>query len=199
MQKGNTLILLRDIVPPAGSPTNYAEPQFVGLAMNYRLLDLTSTFTQKIGPKYDVQLQADFVRNMAYNPKAPFRYGALDYPLTNGILNSSGGTNLFVPDKLLSGPNGYQGIVTVGDLVIHDQWQWNVFAGYRYLQPDAVIDGFTYADFHLGGTNAKGYILGGTLAFYKDTTATVRWLSADQIFGPRLAIDVLQLDLNTYF
>ena len=31
---------------------------------------------------------------------------------------------------------------------------------YRYLERDAVLDAFTDSDFHLGGTDAKGYQLG---------------------------------------
>jgi hypothetical protein len=196
MQKGNTLFFLRDIIPPAGSPTDYSQPQYVGLALNYREAEINSTFTWKLGEKYDLQLQADYVRNVAYDPKVPFRYGALGQPIVNAVINTSG---MIVPNKLDSGPNGYQVQAQIGDLAVHERWQWNFLAGYRYLEPDAVLDSYTWHDFHLGGTNAKGYFLAGTLGVYENTAVTARWLSADQVFGPRLSIDVLQVELNTSF
>jgi hypothetical protein len=193
MQKGNTLFLIRDIIsdlPPKGFPL----PEYAGLSFNYDELDFNSTFTTKLGSKYDLQLQGDYVRNLAYDPKSAYRYAPLGTPFTN--VGAQVGN---APPPLESGPNGYQGQATFGDLVLYDRWQWNVFAGYRYLEPDAVLDAFTWSDFHLGGTNAKGYFVGASLAVYDNTWITARWLSADQIYGPPLAIDVLQVDLNTAF
>jgi hypothetical protein len=51
----------------------------------------------------------------------------------------------------------------------------------------------------MGGTNAKGYYVFGNFAFYKNTWASLRWFSANQVYGPPLAIDVLQLELNAAF
>jgi hypothetical protein len=62
-----------------------------------------------------------------------------------------------------------------------------------------VVDAFTDPDFHLGGTNAKGWVLGTDLGLLKNTWLTVRWLTADEISGPPLAIDVLQVDVNARF
>ncbi len=60
-------------------------------------------------------------------------------------------------------------------------------------------DAFTDSDFHLGGTNAKGYFIGGAFAPYRNVTIGGRWLSANEIVGDPFAIDVLQLDLNVAF
>ena len=62
-----------------------------------------------------------------------------------------------------------------------------------------MLDAFTDSDFHLGGTNAKGYFLGIDYAFTQRVFATLRYLSANEIDGPPLGIDVLQLDLNAQF
>ncbi|MFX9023817.1 putative porin, partial [Acinetobacter baumannii] len=65
---------------------------------------------------------------------------------------------------------------------------------------DATLDAFTDSDFHLGGTDARGYFLGGKLGVADSTSVTLRWMSANTISLPQaLNIDVLQLDLNTSF
>ena len=76
---------------------------------------------------------------------------------------------------------------------------WNAFVTYKYLQDNSVLDAFTDSDFHLGGTNAKGYIIGGRLALERNVWLRLRWLSADEVDGPPLSIDVLQFDLNARF
>ena len=91
------------------------------------------------------------------------------------------------------------GPITIGADAIRKLHDWQVFVGYRYLERDAVLDAFTDSDFHLGGTDAKGWILGGDYGLARNTWLTLRYLSADEIDGPPLGIDVLQLDLNTRF
>ncbi len=61
------------------------------------------------------------------------------------------------------------------------------------------LDAINDPDFNLGGTNAKGFILGGTLGLAHNVRAGVRWMSTNQITGDPLAIDVLQIDLNVAF
>ena len=85
---------------------------------------------------------------------------------------------------------------TFGDSETRTPWAWNVSVGYKYLEPDAVPDAFTDSDFHLGGTNARGFIVGGSLGLFDNTWLTARWLSANEVYGPPMAIDVVQLDLN---
>jgi hypothetical protein len=71
--------------------------------------------------------------------------------------------------------------------------------GYRYVESDAVVDGFTDSDFGGGGTNLQGYTIGGNVAFSRYVYAGVRWLSADSIAGPTFKEDIIQLDLNAKF
>jgi len=73
--------------------------------------------------------------------------------------------------------------------------QWRATVGYRYLQRDAVLDSFTDSDFHLGGTDAKGYSLQLDFGLTKSAFARMRYLSANEIDGAPLGIDVLQLDI----
>lgn len=189
MQKGNSLFLLRDITPPAASPTNYAEPQFVGLVYDYRLIDAVAEFEAPLFGNIHGLLQGDYVRNLAYDPGAALARGSATQPVTNYDVNTG----------YKSGPNGYMIKAVLGTATRSRRGDWFLSAGYKYIEPDAVLDAFNDHDFHLGGTNAKGYILTGGYYFARDTWIDTRWFSADQVYGPPLAIDVLQLELQTRF
>jgi hypothetical protein len=89
--------------------------------------------------------------------------------------------------------------VAFGDAEVINANDWQVFVAYKRLERDALLDAFTDSDFHLGGTDTKGYILGGSYGLAKNTYLTFRYLSADQISGPPLGIDVFQFDLNVRF
>ncbi len=188
MQKGNTLFLIRDIIPPANNPLNYAEPQFVGLSYDYRLVDAMAEFELPLFGDTRGQLQADYVRNLAYDPAK-----ALANPLRQPI------TNFDVNSTYRSGPNALMVKATVGYLHPENRGDWYFSAGYKYIEPDAVLDAFNDHDFHMGGTNARGYFVSAGYYFAKNTWVDARWFSANQVFGPPLAIDVLQLELNTRF
>lgn len=97
--------------------------------------------------------------------------------------------------------DGYQVKLTIGHPTFKyaDDHEWQAYIGYRYLERDAVLDAFTDSDFHLGGTNAKGFMVGGSYALYKNTWLSARWMSSDEISGLPLSIDVFQLDLNAKF
>lgn len=95
--------------------------------------------------------------------------------------------------------DGYQVKLTIGYPKVNDFEKWQAFVGYRYLERDAVLDAFTDSDFHLGGTNAKGFFVGGSYGLYKNTWLAARWMSADEVTGLPLSIDVFQLDLNAKF
>jgi len=77
---------------------------------------------------------------------------------------------------------------------------WRGLVGYRYLQGDAVIDGYTDLDFHyFGGTNARGYYIVGDYGVANHVWLRLRYLSANEIDGPRFGVDTLQFDVNTRF
>lgn len=199
MQWGNTLFLIRDILPDTSSPDNYAQPQFVGLAYNYRVAALTQQLDFKIGD-VPVRVQADYSRNMAYHARNAFdRYPyGLGQPINNyqaGPVENGVTTN----GPYQSGPVGWlvRGIVGTPDpKQAHD---WNISLGYKYLQPDATLDGLTDANFHLGGTNAKGYILAADYGIAPSTYLSLRYYDAKAVYGPPYATDVLRLEVNAKF
>lgn len=197
MQKGNTLFFIRDILPDPSSPTNFATPQFAGLSYNYRELDLMGTLEAPLFYGIHGQLVGDYVRNLAYDPSRVLA-NQLATPVTNydaPAQNSPAGTL----GPYHSGNNAYEVEGSLGNLHPKDPGDWLVTFGYRYIEPDAVIDAFNDYDFHLGGTNAKGYYAQANYYFAKNSWADVRWFSANAVFGPPLAIDVLMLELNTRF
>lgn len=179
MQRGNSVF---NVVTNGGNP-------LLGLAPDYQELNLTATYDAPIFSSLHMTLLADFVKNIGYDAdKIRARTGGTA-PIVAGLAGSE-----FTPRT-----KGYQARLTVGREKIEKFGDWQVSGGYKYLERDAVVDAFTDSDFHLGGTDAKGWILGGSYGLANNTWLRARWLSASEIDGPPLSIDVLQLDLNAKF
>jgi hypothetical protein len=102
-------------------------------------------------------------------------------------------------DNPVEDTDGYMLGLTTGYPRITNFGEWNVGLKYKYLGADAVLDAFSDSDFHLGGTNAKGWILKGEYGLYRNVWLTTRWLSSDEIKGPQFGVDTLQVDLNARF
>ncbi len=97
------------------------------------------------------------------------------------------------------GDTAWEAHVSVGYPEVGHFAEWNVTAAYKYIETDAVLDALVDNEFHLGGTNAQGYTIAGTFGLFDNVAARAKWLSANQISGPPLAIDVLQLELLVAF
>ncbi|QBR31919.1 MULTISPECIES: putative porin [Pseudomonas] len=189
MQKGNSVFLLRDITPNPANPTTTPQPQFVGLASEFNLLDLNLVWDADLPEDFKLRSQGNYIHNLGYD-EGDMRKRAEGQIVNN--LNSSG--------EIESGANAWMVQFTLGNaLDLKKQGDWNMFAGYKYIQPDALPDGFNDSSFHLGGTNAKGYFLGGNYGLAKNVYATGRWLSTEAVYGAPFDIDVLQLEINTRF
>jgi len=193
MQKGNTLFLIRDITPNPANPLNYAQPQFAGLSYNYNELDAYAEFETPLFNNIRAMLTLDYVYNLAYDPTRILSNPLLT-PVTNYNVGAAGGNGAYQ-----SGANAYNVRLMFGNLHPTDKGDWNFQVGYKYIQPDAIIDAFDSNDFYMGGTNAKGYYIVGAYYFLKNTWIDGRWFSANEVYGPPLAIDVLQLELQTRF
>ena len=70
---------------------------------------------------------------------------------------------------------------------------------YKYLEADAVVDAFADSDFHLGGTDAKGWIVEYSRGIDENVWLTFKYLSASEITELPFNVDVLQLDVNAKF
>ena len=189
MQKGNSVFLLRDITPNPANPTTTPQPQFVGLASEFNLLDLNLVWDADLPEDFKLRSQGNYIHNLGYE-EGDMRKRSEGQIVNN--LNSNG--------EIESGANAWMVQFTLGNaLDLKKQGDWNMFAGYKYIQPDALPDGFNDSSFHLGGTNAKGYFLGGNYGLAKNVYATGRWLSTEAVYGAPFDIDVLQLEINTRF
>ncbi|POA33354.1 putative porin [Pseudomonas sp. GW456-12-1-14-TSB6] len=189
MQKGNSVFLLRDITPNPLNPTTTPQPQFVGLASEFNLLDLNVVWDTDLAEDFKLRSQGNYIHNLGYD-EGDMRKRSAGQLVNN--LDSNG--------NIESGANAWMVQFTLGNaLELKKQGDWNLFAGYKYIQPDALPDGFNDSSFHLGGTNAKGYFLGGNYGLAKNVYATGRWLSSEAVYGAPFDIDVMQLEINTRF
>ncbi len=169
LQKGNTLMYVNAI----GDPVLY------GIASKFEELNVTAKLDWAAFDPIHVIFTADYVRNLGYNQE-----------------EISQRTGLAAPEPRI---DGHQLMLTVGVPKIKRAGEWQANVAYKYLERDAVLDTFTDSDFHLGGTNAKGFVVGGSYGVDDNTWMNLRWISSDQIEGAPLSIDTLQIDLNTRF
>lgn len=108
---------------------------------------------------------------------------------------------------LTDGKNyGYQLKFVAGMPSPREYGDWNVEVSYRYLGSDAVPDGLTDSDFGLGGTNSRGFTLGGAFGIDQRSTVSLRYLSSKSLQSTSMLdpthkynIDVLQADLMVRF
>ena len=172
VRSGNTMFDIANSTDPTVN--------LFALAAHFRLLNLSANFEHSFG-RYTLGFTADAVKNLGYD--------------VNGIaaLNP---INLYTQ----SAQNlGYIGELNFGDPRVDRPGLWRVKLGYRYVQSDAVIDAWTDADFHGGGTNARGYYIWGEAGIADRVWFRARYLSGNEIVGPKYGLDILQLDLLSEF
>ena len=159
------------------------------LASKFKLLNLTGQIDLLTYDPVHVMLTGDYVKNIGFDhDEVLSRTGKNNADETEGYQ-----VRLDVGHASFNGP-------TWGDVKQHD---WSAMLGYKYLEADAVVDAFTDSDFSLGGTNAKGWIMGANYAIDKNAWFSARYFSTDAISNPGLnggySVDVLFLDFNAKF
>jgi hypothetical protein len=172
-QKGNTVFNIDDI--------NGGNPKW-GLASQFREVNLTGVLDIASFNPVHVLLTGDYVKNIGFKRNE-----------VQANVDSS------FSDSPVGGDTGWMVKLQVGMPETYKRNDWNVFAAYKHLETNAVLDAYTDSDFHLGGTNTKGWLIGGNYGVDKNTWLTLRWFSADVITGPTYSADVLLLDLNAKF
>ena len=199
-QFGNTLYPIRNLVPgPLSVAPNLPNPQYYGLASRFAVLDVHPRFEIDTYAPYDVQIEGDYIKNLAFNRTAIINHGAPGQPV--GPINNLGSStaNGGQSGPYVGGDTGYMVKLAVGYPKVDDKWQWSVSAAYKYIASDATLDSLDDAEFHLGGTNARGYVLQGVVGVAPNTNVSLRWLSSQVVSGPPDGIDVVLLDLNASF
>ncbi|MFZ0930731.1 MAG: putative porin [Syntrophobacteraceae bacterium] len=177
MQKGNTVV---NIEPQfSGGPT----PKYA-LASKFRDVDIDANLDIACWDPVHVVLSGDYVQNIAFDAQEVSRL-----------------SNRPVRDMQ---DDAYRAGLLVGYPTPRKFLQWNVFTYYKYVGTDSVVDAFDDQDFALGGTNAKGWILGAELGLMKNVWLTARWFTSDQISpfqnstGP-FSVDVFEFDTHAAF
>lgn len=190
-QYGNTYMALRDIV--ASSANSYGtanQYQYYGLATAFRELALTGQVDYSGFDPCHISLSGELVQNLACDANA-----INEIAVNNRAADTSSGDT----GDYAGGNTGWIVNLTFGSPSLQERWDWNVSVGYRYVESDAVVDGFCESEFGGGGTNLKGFTLGGGLALSSRVWIAARWMSADSIAGPTFNSDIFQFDINAKF
>lgn len=170
MQKGNTLFDIRN-------DTDVATDRWA-LASDYNEINLILRADLANFAPVHVVLTGDYVMNEGFQES--------DVSALTGFTE-------------IARTKGYQLQLAVGWPQITKADDWRITAAFKHLERDAVVDAYTDSDFHLGGTDAEGWIMGFEYGVMNNTALNFRWLSADAIDGPPLGVDVVQFDINTKF
>jgi hypothetical protein len=185
-QTGNTVFDINGLLNTQNGTQNY----LWGLASKFREANVSTSVDFGFVGSTRVTFDADWVTNMGFKQSE--------------ILQRTG----YLVDKQVT---GWVSRMTVGHPSMKQKHAWQAWVGYRNVQRDATLDAFTESDFHLGGTDAKGYFLGARYAFEKATALSLQWFTAREVDGVQLAgadsvltglplsIDVLQIDVSSAF
>ncbi|RNC64534.1 MAG: hypothetical protein ED859_18450 [Desulfuromonadales bacterium] len=160
-QKGNSVFdLNRTFI---GEPI---DPGYVpGLASNFRELNVTAAVDFGFWDPIHFVFMGDYVKNLGFD---------LDEV-----------RSLTMDNSIKKDDYGYQVGLAVGHPTVSNFGEWKSYLFYKRLGADAVYDAFTDSDFHLGGTNAKGWILGGDIGIAKNVWLSFKWLTSNQITDTR--------------
>jgi hypothetical protein len=200
--KGNTLSRLRQIAADPGLPPGQIQPQpqILGYTFDYDILDLNARARFAVAGPVGVTVTGNFLRNLSFDRADLCRNGTAGEPVNNG--GSDGNGSICDPEdptSFVGGRNAWLLSVGVGHERVRKWGEWAAEIGYRRLESDAVPDAFPDSDFHLGGTNARGFTLEARTGLLEGMTLGARWLSANEVSGEPFAIDVLQFDLGVEF
>ncbi|KJV06497.1 hypothetical protein VZ94_10855 [Methylocucumis oryzae] len=188
MQKGNTLVPINrndGFNSRCTSSQTFAlgEGCLYGLASDFKIFNAVAVYDfAKFQPVHAL-FSIDYAYNLGYDAGRIAR----DFP------------GYFTGSRGLDNKERTQAVqlrLDLGHSEIRRFNDWSAIIAYRYVQRDAVLDAFTDTIFHQGGTDAKGWMIGGSYGLAKNTWAMFRWFSTEAIDGPPLDIDTLALDLN---
>ncbi len=184
-QRGNSLFLTNNPLEiQAGLTPDRAR---WGLMSRFRPMALTAAVELSQFAPLVVLVSGEVVRNGAFDPT--------EIQARTGVALTDGRNR------------GYLLRTVVGAQELRNRGDWQGSLSYRYLGSDAVLDAFTDGDFGLGGTNTRGFVFGLGYAIERNTSLSMRYLSARTIDSPtlqpalrdRFSVDVLQVDLNVRF
>jgi hypothetical protein len=175
-QKGNHTFSIND-----GTVTGFprcGSGGLCGLASQFQLINFTGEVDLAVFDPVHVILHGAYVQNIGFDEKEIQRRTGARYNKEN---------------------EGYELSLMVGQPMIKKLHDWQVFGGYRRLDADAMLDGFTDSNFRLGGTDAKGFYVGAQYGVGKNAWLSSRYVSADEISGQPFSVDTFFVDFNGRF
>jgi len=164
---------------------NTNNPQEFGLISEFEILNITASYDMAMFAPIHVKLTGDYAKNLGFNK--------------DDIQNRLSTADIYNNPNLEERTDAWQVRLDVGWPSTLLPGRWNSYVAYKYIESDAVLDAFTDSNFHLGGTNAKGWVLGANYGVLDNAWLSARWISTDQIDGPKVGIDVLLIDFNAKF
>ena len=192
-QKGNTYMAIRDILPDASNDFGAINQwQYYGLATKFNVLSLTGRLDYDGFEPVRVSLISEFVQNLAFKKS----------DINSIAINNRAEADPSIVDDIGDfdgSPYGWYGEFRVGTPALSKRWDWQLNLGYRWIGSDAVVDGFNDSDFGLGGTNMKGFTVGGILSLSENVSLGTRWMGADSIAGPQYHTNILYFEINSKF
>ena len=192
-QKGNTYMAIRNIVPDASNDYGAINQwQYYGLATKFTELALTSQLDYDGFEPVRVSLVGEFVQNLAFNKNdinaiAVNNRGPVD---TTGLMDIG---------NFEGSPYGWYVDLRVGTPALKKRGDWLLYAGYRWIGSDSVVDGFTDSDFGGGGTNMQGFTAGGFYSLSENVYLGARWMGSDSIAGPQYNMNIFYLEIDSKF
>ena len=190
-QYGNTYMALRNITPTAANNFGAINQwQYFGLATPFRDVAVTGRVDYKHFEPFVVSLTGEFVKNIAFDKN---RVEAI------AVNNRGPGAPGGALGSFVGGDGAWIVGIKLGDIALQKRWDWNLGVDYRYVESDSVVDGFCEPDFGGGGTNVKGYTIRAALALEPNVFLALAWMSSDQVAGPTLKADTLELDVSGKF
>lgn len=169
---GNSLAQISNDLEPLDAP------RLVGLASRFDVLDIIAQYDYTGFAPNHILLTGNYSNNLGFDREQ--------------IYNSLG-------RDIEPQTDAWQVRLDVGRPDMLRLGDWNAWVAYKYLERDAVFDAWTDSNFHLSGTNAKGYVIGVNYGLANNIWANLRWLSSSVITGPTYDVDVLLADINARF
>jgi hypothetical protein len=185
-QRGNTMFNITALSNPSGNPV-------WGIASKFRVVNLTAGAELGWLDPWRLGINIDWLRNIGFDrDDIAARLGSAVNTLPQDKTGANGldrrrTDGLRFEFSLAHGPRDQTG-------------SWQVFAGHRMLQRDAVPDAFTSADYRLGGTDQKASFLGGQYTWARNTSFSARYIDAQSLDSPApYRVNAWLLDFNTRF
>lgn len=197
-QKGNTYRPIRNITATPGAAPGgnlngtINQFQYFGLATKFRQLYWTGRVDFNHYEPMQISLLGEFIKNVGLNKEDMKNLARADR-----VVNNRNGGN----GEWEGGDTAWFLGLNVGKAItaFDKRGDWAVGLGYRHVESDAVIDGFTDSVFGYGGSNMEGYTINAAVALSKRTWFRLGYMSADQIAGPPLRSDVFLFDFTAKF